>query len=49
LVDAVIASFNVGYGTVDQGDTIVIGPNARTYVTAVREQELPTADCQSWG
>jgi len=49
LVDAVIASFNVGYGTVDQGDAIVIGPSARTYVNAVRQQELPTADCQTWG
>jgi hypothetical protein len=49
LVDAVIASFNVGYGTVDQGDAIVISANARAYVSAVRQQESPSADCQSWG
>jgi Transglycosylase SLT domain len=49
LVDAVVAAFNVGYGTVDQGNTIVIPDYAQAYVNAVRLQELPTADCQHWG
>jgi hypothetical protein len=49
LVDAVIASFNVGYGSVEKGDAIVISATARAYVDAVREQESPNADCQHWG
>lgn len=49
LFDAVIASFNAGYGTINPGNSIVIPDYARAYVNAVRQQELPTADCQSWG
>lgn len=49
LFDAVIASFNAGYGTINPGNSIVIPDYAQAYVNAVRQQELPTADCQSWG
>lgn len=49
LFDAVIASFNVGYGTINPGNSIVIPDYAQAYVNAVREQELPSADCQQWG
>jgi hypothetical protein len=49
LFDAVIASFNAGYGTINPGNAIVIPDYAQAYVNAVREQELPTADCQHWG
>ena len=49
LFDAVVASFNVGYGTVNPGNSIVIPDYVKPYVNAIREQELPTADCQHWG
>jgi Transglycosylase SLT domain len=49
LFDAVIASFNAGYGTINPGNSIVIPDYAQAYVNAVREQELPSADCQGWG
>jgi soluble lytic murein transglycosylase-like protein len=49
LFDAVIASFNAGYGTINPGNSIVIPDYAQAYVNAVRQQELPTADCQQWG
>jgi soluble lytic murein transglycosylase-like protein len=49
LFDAVIASFNAGYGTINPGNSIVIPEYAQAYVNAVRLQELPSADCQQWG
>jgi hypothetical protein len=49
LFNAVVASFNVGYGTINPGNSIVIPDYAQSYVNAVRQQELPSADCQSWG
>jgi hypothetical protein len=49
LFDAVIASFNAGYGTINPDNSIVIPDYAQAYVNAVREQELPSADCQHWG
>jgi soluble lytic murein transglycosylase-like protein len=49
LFDAAIASFNAGYGTINPGNSIVIPDYAQAYVNAVRQQELPTADCQDWG
>jgi hypothetical protein len=49
LFNAVVASFNVGYGTINPGDSIVIPNYAQAYVNAVRQQESPSAACQSWG
>ena len=49
LFNAVVASFNVGYGTINPGDSIVIPNYAQAYVNAVRQEESPSADCQSWG
>jgi soluble lytic murein transglycosylase-like protein len=49
LLNAVIASFNVGYGTVDGDGEITIPDYAWPYVNAVRQQQQPTADCQQWG
>jgi hypothetical protein len=49
LLNVVIASYNVGRGNVESNDMIHIGPVGTTYYKAVREQMLPTADCQHWG